>query len=395
MSLHAPTLVGSLGRRRLAHVGARGQVAPDDVDWWLEWWIGADDRWRVPRRETTVRQRLVDDVPVVETAMRVPGGDAVHRAYATGGDSDAVVLEIANESPAPFVVAFAVRGARQIAARETLVAVDGQPALQLARRPSRWAAGSDGQVDMTVVTGRAQEGPFPPQRSRSARLEAAFLHPVAHRTTLRAALLLGGDGDLDLAALPSAADTARGWVAQLQRGMQVDLPDEARAAAVRRARAAVLLGASARRPTGPLVAALEDWGFDDEAAAAWERTGGRGRRAAARRAAQPAEWPDPAAAADDPARFLVAARSALVHEGDDGAVTLLHDVPAEWRGQSLDVRDAPTRAGRLSFSVRWHGDRPALLWEAPPGTTLRAPSLDPAWSSREPTGETLLGGVHR
>jgi len=44
----------------------------------------------------------------------------------------------------------------------------------------------------------------------------------------------------------------------------------------------------------------------------------------------------------------------------------------------------------LSFAVRWHGPRPALLWEAPAGVTLRAPSLDPGWSSHETAGETLL-----
>jgi hypothetical protein len=31
-----------------------------------------------------------------------------------------------------------------------------------------------------------------------------------------------------------------------------------------------------------------------------------------------------------------------------------------------------------------------LLWDVPPGTTVRAPGLDPAWSAREPVGEALL-----
>jgi len=80
-------------------------------------------------------------------------------------------------------------------------------------------------------------------------------------------------------------------------------------------------------------------------------------------------------------------RSALI--GDTGdAIDLLDDWPAEWRGLPLDVRDAPTRRGLVSYSVRWHGDRPALLWDVPDGVTIRIPGLDSEWSSTEPRGET-------
>jgi hypothetical protein len=54
------------------------------------------------------------------------------------------------------------------------------------------------------------------------------------------------------------------------------------------------------------------------------------------------------------------------------------------------VHDAPTRAGLVSFAVRWHGERPAVLWDAPEGVTLRAPVLDPGWSVAGGRGETLL-----
>jgi len=40
--------------------------------------------------------------------------------------------------------------------------------------------------------------------------------------------------------------------------------------------------------------------------------------------------------------------------------------------------------------VRWHGARPALLWDAPEGVELRAPALDPTWSTGARAGETLL-----
>jgi len=51
--------------------------------------------------------------------------------------------------------------------------------------------------------------------------------------------------------------------------------------------------------------------------------------------------------------------------------------------------------GSISFAVRWHGPRPALLWELAPAANvgpvrLVAPGLDPSWSSVEPAGEALL-----
>ena len=54
------------------------------------------------------------------------------------------------------------------------------------------------------------------------------------------------------------------------------------------------------------------------------------------------------------AAFLDAVRALLVRETDDGLV-LCALWPDEWGHGALDVRGAPTSAGRLSFSVRWHG----------------------------------------
>ena len=71
--------IGVLGGNRDATVDRRGMVAPRATTWELDWWIGADDRWHVPKREAAVRQHLVDGMPVVQTAMRVPSGDAVQR----------------------------------------------------------------------------------------------------------------------------------------------------------------------------------------------------------------------------------------------------------------------------------------------------------------------------
>jgi hypothetical protein len=83
-------------------------------------------------------------------------------------------------------------------------------------------------------------------------------------------------------------------------------------------------------------------------------------------------------------------RDLLVGPGDDDSVDLLVELPAEWRGQGVEVHDAPTRAGRVSYAVRWHGARPALLWECERPIRLRAPGVDRAWSTTEARGEALL-----
>jgi hypothetical protein len=62
------------------------------------------------------------------------------------------------------------------------------------------------------------------------------------------------------------------------------------------------------------------------------------------------------------------------------------------------VHDAPTAWGRVSYAVRWHGDRAALLWEVEPhagvgAVRLITPGLDPSWSTSERRGEALLGPV--
>jgi hypothetical protein len=76
--------------------------------------------------------------------------------------------------------------------------------------------------------------------------------------------------------------------------------------------------------------------------------------------------------------------------GSDDVIEVAPHLPAEWLGQHFAVHDAPTRRGPVSFAVRWHGSRPALLWDAPNGMAVRAPALDPSWSSSTAVGETLL-----
>jgi hypothetical protein len=106
-------------------------------------------------------------------------------------------------------------------------------------------------------------------------------------------------------------------------------------------------------------------------------------------------WPAEAAPAG-PAALVTALLDGLVAEVDDG-VALSPTVPEAWLGQGWEVHDLPTAFGRLSFAVRWHGERPALLWELEPhrdeAVRLTVPALDPAWWSDDSQGEALLAPV--
>jgi hypothetical protein len=97
------------------------------------------------------------------------------------------------------------------------------------------------------------------------------------------------------------------------------------------------------------------------------------------------------------ADVLTFVRNLLVRDTVDG-IALCSMLPDDWLGQGIEVHDAPTHRGKLSYAVRWHGDRPALLWELVPhaGVTsarFTAPGLDPAWSSDALAGEALLAPV--
>ncbi len=391
------TLVGTLGGRGRARVDAHGGITSDRLGWSFEWWIGGDDRWYVPERESTVRQTLVGDTPVVRTAVRVPGGDAVQYAYgatAPGVPDGTIVLDFENDSPAPFVIALVARHARAVGVHDTTASVDRRRALVMPRPPSRWSVAKGRSTDVEVCSGAAREGSFPSTSDRGGRVEAAFLHPVPHRARLRVAVALGDAAPTreDLDRLPGPDAVARGWAAQLDRGMRVEVPDPRLAAAVRAARAHVLLASGLRRPTGDVVAALEDWGFDAEAAEAFRLLTGRERRRAGARPARPARWSEVAALLDlgVPALLLLGLRGLLVFDGPDNEITMLSELPPGWEGQGIEVHDAPTRDGPVSYAVRWHGERPALLWEAPSGRWCSAPGLDPDWSTDAPTGDALL-----
>lgn len=498
------TTIGNLDSPARAAVDPAGLVTVAGAPWSLDWWVGAEDRWHMPCREMAVRQTLVGASPVVETRLRVPSGDAVHRAYAARdlAGREAVVIEVENQSKAPFAVTFALRphGQDEVGRIDSLelhgntVTLDGQVVVVLPRSPGRVALSDAARGDAAFVVLAGVAAPVGPASvSCPAGLASgALMFPLAHTATLRIILPLAAAADdaalPEPAAFPAASEVASGWGVQSGRGSRVELPDprqrEAVAASVRH----LLLA-----PPSPVVAAALDlMGFPDEAARLlsdaasdllataapgallhavaqhWELTGdvafaehsvaivgalvprlaraadphdqalGRAALPAAVRllaaagearaasdvertiaaqpaAAEPAAEPfeallgsatgtwtwsgggsshDPEANAD----LVTRVRRQLV-DVLDGGLALSPVVPAGGLGKGWELHDAPTRHGRLSYAVRWHGDRPAVLWHLEPHSAatdpvvITAPGLDPAWSTTELKGDALLAPV--
>jgi hypothetical protein len=115
---------------------------------------------------------------------------------------------------------------------------------------------------------------------------------------------------------------------------------------------------------------------------------------------------DEARAVRDVARIIAGRRASaaprLIPEGvfavpwlesqvADGGALFPRGVPSAWVGESIEAHGIQTGArSSVSLAVRWHGARPAVLWEqAGEPVELTAPVIAPGWGTREPVGEAL------
>ena len=75
----------------------------------------------------------------------------------------------------------------------------------------------------------------------------------------------------------------------------------------------------------------------------------------------------------------------------ESGTLLPYGLPTAWLGQSLEMYGVPTGpASSVSYAMRWHGERPAVLWEQHgTPTRLDAPALAPGWMTTEAKGEAL------
>ncbi len=390
------TLVGVTGMPCRAWVSSCGDVVArrgaGDAEP-VQWFVAAEDRWHVPAAEAAVRQRRVGGTPVVETRLRVPDGDAVHRVWSVPDLGGLTVIEVENESPLPFAVAFA--GARV-----------------LTERPP---------ADVPI---RGIDLP-----------EGSIVLPVAHRTSVRVAIP-HEPARFSTWALPTLAPAmaiVRGWETIVQRASRLVLPDAGLAEAVVAARSDLLLAgpvdadddaigflldvaelgrlgddadawmpeivepiASIARSEDPEVdlalrgcERLAVSAGDDRAAgdiAALRRRRIRDGRIAASSAQAPSSFSDLQRGASV-GRFVAQVEQRIADEGR----LLPLGIPRRWLGSNFEVHGVPTGPrSTVGFAVRWHGERPAVLWEQHGETQrLSAPTVDPAWTSDAASGEAL------
>ena len=399
--------VGVRGAAWSAGVSAWGDLFVEDQER-LRWFIAADDRWYRPSRETTVRQREVSGVPVIETRIKVPGGDAVQRVYGVANFGGAIVVEIYNDSSLPFAVAF------------------DRGDISTMREPS--PTGVQG-IDLPA---------------------GSVVFPVGHHATMRAAILINGDSRQisagELESLPSFEQVERGWLAALQISSRVDVPDLSWSSVLTSQRCKVLLSNSAELTESSDINLVVDLLLDraervrlgdkpaqwvDEVAVATERIlkqcaktqsvqwfeerallgagmvlnrAGESRGlqdfvSVWSRLAEAGRISDLALASPEIAgtvRQIAWIESQLVAQRRDGVIEICPcGIDKSWLGVNFECHKllaSPEQV--ISYAVRWHGEKPALLWEidGPVGAKVAASAIDRTFSSTEMRGETLLSG---
>ena len=403
--------VGVRGAAWSAGVSAWGDLFVEDQER-LRWFIAADDRWYRPSRETTVRQREVSGVPVIETRIKVPGGDAVQRVYGVANFGGAIVVEIYNDSSLPFAVAF------------------DRGDISTMREPS--PTGVQG-IDLPA---------------------GSVVFPVGHHATMRAAILVGAGFDTDnrrltaqeIESLPSFEQVERGWLGALQISSRVDVPNLSWSSVLTSQRCKVLLSNSAELAESSDISLAVDLLLDraervrlgdkpaqwvDEVAVATERIlkqcaktqsvqwfeerallgagmvlnrAGESRGlqdfvSVWSRLAEAGRISDLALASPEIAgtvRQIAWIESQLVAQRRDGVIEICPcGIDKSWLGVNFECHKLLASPEHLiSYAVRWHGEKPALLWEidGPVGTKVAASAIDRTFSSTEMRGETLLSG---
>jgi hypothetical protein len=372
---------GVIGAHWRATVTSWGGIEPHDGSPALQWHIAADDRWHSPEREAAVRQTRVDGTAVVETRVRIPDGDAVQRVWSVPDHGGLTIIEIENASPVAIAVAF-TRG------------------------------------DLWSVRPAASpiEGISLPAES------VAF--PIGHRATLTVALPHRSQGPAPLPSLPTMTSVVQGWTTVTERSGRFVLPDETLSARLTAERCEVALTGA---PIGDPVAALIAYGLMARmgqaaadlvplVAAEIERAGRHADRdwtlgaaldgaatvlsmAGEQRALADLERVRtklaptgqlPAEAPSESMRLLAWADRRLVQVRHGGLSLLPDDMPDDWYGLGFEAHRVPTiGADSLSFAVRWHGFRPAVLWDQHGATHRLGSPFAPEWSSTETRGETL------
>jgi hypothetical protein len=215
----------------------------------------------------------------------------------------------------------------------------------------------------------------------------------------------------------------RGWLALTERASRFTLPDGERgsllAEAITEVRCEIALGSVPRADDDPagfalalgelvrmgeppdhwmpeLVDAVErlgptlDWDSDVALAAAGRVLAAAGEHRARRDLERIVALRSPSVPPSNPpggVRSIAWLESRMATSG----ALLPHGMPGDWFGRSVDVYGVPTTTGSaVSFAIRWHGDRPAVLWEQTgEPIELSAPVVAPEWRTSMAKGEAL------
>ena len=395
-------ILGVRGGSWMVHVNERGRIEPQDGSAPLDWFVAADDRWHDPSKEPSVRQQRRAGVPVVETRLRVPSGDVVQRVWAIADGF--VIMEFTNASTLPVAIALT------------------RSDVQCIRPP-----GVPQGIDL-------------PQGS--------VVYPVAHSASLIVALPMLAGASLDWNGLATADDMQRTWLAAVERAGYALVPDKSLASRINTVRSDLLVVSAlpirewGEQLSGDGVALslslleltrmgerIHSWPYADDVlellaesvtkllrehrksnvlpweveralfAARWVFAAvgdDRASRDVAASHGRLAPASSPTNSPPDGVRLCGWLDEWLVSPQRDGSVAILgHGIPALWRGVNFECHDiAAGPVATVSFGVRWHGEKPALLWEVDGGESLalRAGRTDPSWSTDEARGETLLTG---
>ena len=370
----------------------------------MRWFVAADDRWHRPADETAVRQHNVDGSAVVETRIRVPGGDVVETVWSTiaADGRRFTAVEFANESSMP--VAIAVAGRNLLTPR----AVEPGPAPGLEiDEPVRVLPVAHRTNVRVLVAHDDHRGDWPTGCSEASEVGAGWLAVVGRAGRVSIPEVIGGRSVAELVsatrcrlALESIIDVTdpveRLLMIDERSRMNLDHDDlvptviEAAEAVMSRARsgggdelgARLALTAAHRllhsdpRAANDLVAAVARWRKNRAAnfPEAWGTIEPNGPLVESGRRL-------PAEVADRLVRWTAENTATLVPDG----------LPRSWWGSSCEVFDlAVGTSHRVSFAIRWHGERPAVLWEisGPAGLVLRS-GADDSWSTTQARGEAL------
>ena len=278
---HSWTRVGTLDGVNEAVVDTTGMVSPVAGRPSIDWWLSAGKGWTFPSEAPTVRQTLVSGTPVVETRVRVPSGDAIHRVYgirlpSAQGGGEAIVIEVSNEGHVPFGLALAVRpfdvdgpiAVNRVALDGARVLADGRPVVLLPRSPERAIAGvgADGDLGEAVSSNAAVDATFAPLDCPDGQAQAAVVVAISHGTTFRAVIPLPDDsGNLDTSleypvAVPTSDQVVEGWKTHARELATVDVPDARLQAVLDSARTMLMIapfgrlacaGVTTRAPQAP------------------------------------------------------------------------------------------------------------------------------------------------